>query len=197
MKNSPVQLHRVMEEILLCIVLFLNGCMNLSTALKRTETSPQVPVLDYYRWVRMLPDTDIKQESEKLLRQQNIDPVIQQVQLAVLLSTPKNASAEQNANAVTALDQALESFEVSPDRIKQDYQQFALIWRDILEQRRQSGREIKDMTARIKEIISNLKDVRYKVRILQEQNKMLLDQIEALKSIEQQINEREIPQKRQ
>ena len=197
MKISPVQLHRVMGAILLCIVLFLNGCMNLSTALKRTEASPQVPVLDYYRWVRMLPDTDIKQESEKLLRQQNIDPVIQQVQLAVLLSTPKNASAEQNANAVTALDQALESFEVSPDRIKQDYQQFALIWRDILEQRRQSGREIKDMSARIKEIISNLKDVRYKVRILQEQNKMLLDQIEALKSIEQQINEREIPQKRQ
>ena len=197
MKISAVQLHRVMGAILLCIVLFLNGCMNLSTALKRIEASPQVPVLDYYRWVRMLPDTDIKQESEKLLRQQNIDPVIQQVQLAVLLSTPKNASAEQNANAVTALDQALESFEVSPDRIKQDYQQFALIWRDILEQRRQSGRELKDMTARIKEIISNLKDVRYKVRILQEQNKMLLDQIEALKSIEQQINEREIPQKRQ
>jgi len=191
-KISAVQLHRVMGAILLCIVLFLNGCMNLSTALKRIEASPQVPVLDYYRWV-----TDIKQESEKLLRQQNIDPVIQQVQLAVLLSTPKNASAEQNANAVTALDQALESFEVSPDRIKQDYQQFALIWRDILEQRRQSGREIKDMSARIKEIISNLKDVRYKVRILQEQNKMLLDQIEALKSIEQQINEREIPQKRQ
>ena len=132
-----------------------------------------------------------------LLRQQNIDPVIQQVQLAVLLSTPKNASAEQNANAVTALDQALESFEVSPDRIKQDYQQFALIWRDILEQRRQSGREIKDMSAKIEEIISNLKDMRYKARILQEQNKMLLDQIEALKSIEQQINEREIPQKRQ
>jgi len=196
-KISAVQLHRVMGAILLCIVLFLNGCMNLSTALKRIEASPQVPVLDYYRWVRMLPDTDIKQESEKLLRQQNIDPVIQQVQLAVLLSTPKNASAEQNANAVTALDQALESFEVSPDRIKQDYQQFALIWRDILEQRRQSGREIKDMTARIKEIISNLKDVSNKVRILQEQNKMLLDQIEALKSIEQQINEREIPQKRQ
>lgn len=181
----------------MCAALILNGCMNLSTALQRTIASPQVPVLDYYRWVGMLTDTGISQESERLLRQQNRDPVIQQVQLAVLLSTPKNASAEQNAKAIAALDRAVESFEVSPDRIKQDYQQFALIWRDILEQRRLSGREIKDMSARIEENISNLKDLRYKARILQEQNKMLLDQIEALKSIEQQINEREIPQQRQ
>ena len=197
MKNSHFQLHRVMEVILLCTVLILNGCMNLSTALKRTETSPQVPVLDYYRWVRMLPDTGISQESEKLLRQQNSDPVIQQVQLAVLLSTPKNASDEQYSNAITALDRAVESFEVSPYRIKQDYQQFALIWRDILEQRRQSGRNIEEMSARIEEIISNLNEMRNKAQILQEQNKMLLNQIEALKSIERQINERGIPQKRQ
>ena len=197
MKISPVQSHREMGTILLCIVLFLNGCMNLSTALKRMEASPQVPVLDYYRWVMMLTDTGISQESEKLLRQQNGDPVIQQVQLAVLLSTPKNASAEQNTGAIAALDRAVESFEVSPGRIKQDYQQFALVWRDILEQRRQSGRDTGEMSARIEETITNLKDMRKKVQILQDQNKMLLNQINALKSIEQQINEREIPQKKQ
>ena len=197
MKNSTVQSRRVMETILLFTLLLLNGCMNLSTALKRIEASPQVPVLDYYRWVMMLTDTGISQESEKLLRQQNGDPVIQQVQLAVLLSTPKNASTEQNTSAIAALDRAVESFEVSPGRLKQDYQQFALIWRDILEQRRQSELEIKEMSARIEETIANLKDMRKKVQILQDQNKMLLDQIEALKSIEQQINEREIPQKKQ
>ena len=197
MKNSTVQSRRVMETILLFTLLLLNGCMNLSTALKRIEASPQVPVLDYYRWVMMLTDTGISQESEKLLRQQNGDPVIQQVQLAVLLSTPKNASAEQNTGAIAALDRAVESFEVSPGRIKQDYQQFALVWRDILEQRRQSGRDTGEMSARIEETITNLKDMRKKVQILQDQNKMLLNQINALKSIEQQINEREIPQQRQ
>lgn len=156
------------------------GCTNITKMVHGTGPSEITPPVKYYLWVKTLSNSENKQEIQKLKKRNNMDPEIKQIQLALLLSVPEYATIENEELAFTILKHEAELTEKSSSKRQKDYRQFALIWRDIINQRRmQSG-------------ITN--GLRSRNRELEEENRKLLRQIEALKSIEQQINKREINQ---
>lgn len=161
--------------LMLTTILLLSGCAQISSVMKGTWNS-QMPVLQYYKWAGTLTDPDIEQELEKLRKRDN-DPAIGQVQRAILLSVVHKKDNNRYESILRSLNKAIESSVKFPGQIRQGYQQFALIWKDLLEQDRQQARKIVEM--------------RNQVRILQEKNDLLREQLEAIKSIEQQINSRE------
>lgn len=170
-------------RIKIAVILFFlvcGGCTNLTKMVHDTGPSEITPPVKYYLWVKKLSNSENKQEIQKLKKQNNIDPEIKQIQLALLLSVPEYATDENEDLAITILKHETELTEKSSSKLQEDYRQFALMWRDIIHLRRmQNGIAI---------------GLRSRNRELEEENRKLLRQIEALKSIEQQINKREINQ---
>jgi hypothetical protein len=163
--------------VILLIAVGSGGCAQIPTIFTGDYISQQPSPLEYYLWVKSLPNSEHSQEIQKLQARQNIDQVIQQIQLSLLLSVPKSASAEDEDHAITTLEHAIELSDKSSSRIERDYQQFALLWSDIIKHRR------------VQKNLTN--DLSNQNHTMEEENKVLLKQIEALKSIEQQINQRE------
>lgn len=164
----------------LFIALFCCGCTEFPKISKGTEISYDIPPIEYYLWAKSLPYSENQKEIQKLKARRSIDPVIQKIQLALLLSLPEKATPENEDFALTTLNNALKLNDKPYSTANKDYLQFASLWRDVLSHR-----------LRQKNITDDLQKRGFG---LEEENRKLLRKIEALKSIEQQINRREINQ---
>jgi hypothetical protein len=159
-----------------CVVLSVTACTHLQ---QYADTPVQPAALEYYLWVMSLPDEAVSRELDKLKQQQGINPIIHQVQLALLLTASPGATPEDEALALTALEQVSATPETSPGHKTNSYRLFALLWQDIIKQHQHR-----------RQLNSELQETVRKIQALEEEKRLLSEQIEALKSIEQQINNR-------
>lgn len=166
--------------LIVFIALFSSGCAEFTKIMSGTGSSQNPSPVEYYLWVKSLQDSGPQREIQKLKKQKNSDPVIQQIQLALLQSVPETTTTEDKNLALSSLQRVLENSDKSPSQIRLDYLHFASLWKDIISYR---------LKQRV--LTDNLNKQKSGV---EEENRKLLKQIEALKSIEQQINKREINQ---
>jgi hypothetical protein len=138
------------------------------------ETDTGNIAFNYYEWLASAPVNDINQEIHSLKQNTaELNPIVRSVQMALLLSVPENATPEDEHLAIQLLNQ-IGGSEFSPvSKEVRDYRLFARVWKDVLLQRRE-----------LRGIINNL------IQRLQEENGKYTKQIEALKLIEQQANDR-------
>jgi hypothetical protein len=146
--------------------------------------SVQRPALEYYHWVRAASERALASELERLeAGDPGTDPMVGTVCRALILSSPRNPRADEE-RALSLLRSLAEDGEYAPDSQAYDYLRLGLMWRDMLEERRR-------LRARVQAAEIEIAKSTRQSRELQEELASLRDQIEALKSIEQQINRRQ------
>lgn len=167
----------------LTLVLVLSGAGCALLPEPRQDVAPVPSVLEYCDWLREATPGELAEERRRLEADQAEAPVIRSVSLALLLSFhpgPDDARALELLGTVEVNGGDLS------DPIVRQYRQFGVLWREVLEDRARRERETRDF-ARV------LGEQRRRARDLEERNLALQQQIEALKSIEQQMNRREPP----
>lgn len=166
-----------------CLFLIIASCIQQPVFTPETSAASGQSALDYYHWLKTLPETEIAQEREYLEQQpEELDTLVRMTRLALVLSLKTGSGPDDEKNALDLLAQAIDQPGSSP--IQRDYQQFGLVWQDVLRQRRQLRQAASKANREVQ-------DERKQMQILREENSALIKQIEALKSIEQQINKRE------
>lgn len=166
-----------------CVALLITGCIHQPNVTQKfVHPDYTQRAIDYYRWLRSSPDIVVKRERQYLEQQpEGLDPIVCMVRLAMVSSISADATSQDEQRALKLLEQAIDMINSVSDPVRQDYKKFSLLWRDVLERRQQLRQS---MNKANKDIIAE----RQQIQALQEENAALLKQIEALKSIEQQIN---------
>ena len=146
----------------------------------------QRPALEYYHWLRAASGRALEQEQQRLEQAHPaMDPVVRTVCLAMLLSLP-GRPADDGRRALALLRPLAETGEYAADSQAYDYLRLGLMWRDMLEERQRL------LAGAAQAGVEQARNER-QARELQEELSALRQQIEALKSIEQQINQRQRP----
>ena len=168
----------------LLLSLTLTACTQLSPVF-RTEPDQQAPLsaIEYYLWVKSAPASVINRTYRQIESQKEAYPVVRLVKLALLLSVPEKAGSKAERAALGSLEQAIVSEDSDVIGEIKDYQQFALLWRDILKQRQ----ELRRLNT---ELSGTLADKNTELQTLTKENQEYLEKINALKSIEKQMNHR-------
>lgn len=183
-----------MVKILLYLNLLFTGC---SFGSPIVMTRAENHAMDYYQWLVTASPSAFPDEMEVLDQQNGMNPIVRFVRKALLLSVPAEATYEDEKQALQLLQQSVDSPYASNDEAR-DYQQFALIWKKVIERRL----ELKDA---INSLAEDLREKQGAIRKLEEDNaaygkkvedlngqiQSLNKQIEELKLIEQQIHDRE------
>ena len=173
---------KTLRILALCLPLLLGGCIQNPF---RVEIPAQNYAVDYYLWLKSSTPETLQQEIEKLDQEKNtMHPDVRAVRMALLLTITEDVTREDEKLALQLLQQTMDTTTVSPVREIHDYQQFALIWKDVIEQRR-------ELEGSIDHLSENLTQKQKVIQILREENAAYSKKIEALKLIEQQINDRE------
>jgi hypothetical protein len=167
--------------LILSLALSGTGCALLPEP--RQDIAPAPSVLEYCDWLRGATPEELAEEQRRLEADQAQAPVIRSVSLALLLSFHPGPD---DARALELLGTVEVNGGDPADPVVRQYRQFGVLWRGVLEDRARRERETGDF-ARV------LGEQRRRARDLQEKNSALQQQIEALKSIEQQMNRREPP----
>lgn len=150
----------------------------------RMAAAVQRPALEYYHWVRAASERALEAELKRLeAANSRMDPLVNTVCRALLLSSPRNPSANEE-RALALLAPLEENGEYAPDSQAYDYLRLGLMWRDMLEERRRLRARAE---AAEREIANSARQTRH----LQQELGSLRQKIEALKSIEQQLNQRQ------
>ena len=166
------------------VALVIAACTNFPAMTLKSSTTSN-PALDYYHWVLSSPDKTVAEERKKLERNaEDIDPIVRMTRLAMVLSVPKLTIPQDEEQAMTLLDRVIQAKDADPQSAYSDYREFSILWRDMLETRQ----EMRHNVILMKQELTAEKD---RINKLRQENRALLKQIEALKSIEQQINQRE------
>jgi hypothetical protein len=165
----------------LSLVLSGTGCALLPEP--RQEVAPVPSVLEYCDWLRGATPEELAEERRRLEADQAQTPVIRSVSLALLLSFHPGSD---DARALELLGTVEVNGGDPSDPVAREYRQFGVLWREVLEDRARREQETGDFARALGE-------QRRRARDLQEKNSALQQQIEALKSIEQQMNRREPP----
>ena len=179
-------LEKWMWASVFCFALLVMGCIHQPTVTREfSDTDYTQKAIDYYRWLRSAPEIVVKRERQYLEQQPaGIDPVICMARLALVSSISSDATSHDEQHALKLLKNVIDTANSISDPVRHDYQQFSLLWHDVLEQRQHLRKSINKAN---KGIVAE----RQQIHILQEENAALLKQIEALKFIEQQLNRRE------
>lgn len=165
-------------------LLFASGCISQTTNLK-PYTDDERSALYYYQWLNSQPENVLEREKEFLRQQpESLDPIITKARLAIVLSYSITATFADEEKALKLFDQVITQTDSNNSPLQRDYKQFSLLWKDIIFQRRELKSNIKQSGKQVSESNQKLKE-------LEQKNEALVKQIEALKSIEQQINIRE------
>ena len=177
-----ISFHNVHRSFILCMPLLLAGCIQNPF---RVEVPAQNYAMDYYLWLKSASPETINQEIEKLDREkENMPSMIWSVRMALVLTTTAQVTPDDQQLALQLLQQTIESPLITSGREIHDYQQFALIWKDVLEQRGELERSLSHLN-------ENLTEKQRLIQTLRKENTTYIKKIEALKLIEQQINDRE------
>ncbi len=197
-------------SVMVIAALTLYGCsvMQLPDAAVTSGSLDTRTSVQYFSWLRSLSVEERQLEKlrlESLYQRNKVLNPVEGVQLALLLSTLKPADTDNLLLALSILTE-VNSMELSiDDPLKTDYAEFARLWHSALLQH-VSGQTISQERAGLIERLQERNLLLHNDNLqLREQNQMLLKQqtllreeihnlqmqIEALKEIEQQLNQRE------
>jgi len=186
--NSDIDkiLERWVRASVFCFVLLVTGCIHQpNVTQKPAHPDYTQKAIDYYRWLKSSPEIVVKRERHYLEQQpEGLDPIVCMARLAMISSISIDTTSQDEQRALKLLEQVINTNDSISDPLRHDYHKFSLLWRDVLEQRQQLRQSMNKAT---KGIVAE----RQQIQTLQEENTILLKQIEALKSIEQQLNRRE------
>lgn len=168
--------------VTLSLALLATGCALLPEP--KQDVAPVPSVLEYCDWLREATPEELAEERRRLEADQPSQaPVVRSVSLALLLSLQPGPD---DARALELLSTDAVAGDSTADPVARQYRQLGLLWREVLEDRARREQETGDF-------VRALAKQRQRARELQESNSALQQQIEALKSIEQQMNRRETP----
>lgn len=174
--------RRVIRATLLGFGLLTAGCAYFPKTEPPPPTVSPRSVLDYCDWLNAATQEEIAEERRRLESDPSpAAPVVRSVSLALLLSLPQGGMDE--VRALELLHGVSPAADRGDDPVTRQYRQFSVLWRQVLEERLQRDRETGDFA-------KTLAEEKQQARELQEHNRALQKQIEALKSIEQQMNRR-------
>ncbi|MDP1931156.1 MAG: hypothetical protein Q8L60_06850 [Gammaproteobacteria bacterium] len=163
-------MNKVMFWMLLVGLTSLVGCTTSPLQQLRTVQPSRYDAVDYYSWVILAPPDAVLQELARLEVTVDVPGAEESlVQMAVLISA-MTTDPEQEMRALSLLNTFEERAATSP--VESDYQAFAGLWRQVLELRLQSH------------------SVDERIQALEHERRSLREQIEALTSIEQQLDRR-------
>lgn len=183
-----------MIKILLYLNLLCTGCSFNPPALM-----PQVDneAMDYYQWLVGVTSSAYRDELQALERQDGMNPVVRTVRKALLKSVPADASYEDEREALRLLELAVDLPYATTDEAR-SYQQFAMIWKSVLERRlelrgaiRSLDEELQEKQEAIRKLEQDNASYGDRLEELNGRIESLNKQIEELKLIEQQIHDRE------
>jgi hypothetical protein len=179
----PRTCRRIFEIAVLAALTY--SCTHTATLFQRQSAIPlsELSALDYYLKLKSLPASGVDRMHQELKQKSAIDPVIRLVQTAMLLSVPEDATPGQEQLALESLVQAINSQDADTGREAAGYREFALLWHDVLRRRQ----ELKRITG---DLNNELTAERKKVLQLQQEVQGLVKKINALKSIEEKIDNR-------
>lgn len=173
-----------MKERFLCLFIIIQaasivGCVNSNVKDTGMESHEDCNALGYYRVVKSSGPEEIRRKYYQLRGQkETLSPVIYAVRLALLLSVPEKSGIADDEQALNLLKD-LSTKNISGQSNENNHVYFGLLWREILKERKslQTTRE-------------KLFQARQQLLELKRETESLNHQIEALKTIEQQINQR-------
>ena len=183
-----------MIKILLSLNLLFTGC-----SFSPPVVVPQVEneAMVYYQWLAGATPSAYRDELDALERQTGMNPVVRIVRKALVKSMRADAAYEDEVEALGLLRQAVDSPYANTAEAR-DYQQFALVWKKVLERRLALRDAIKGLDKALEEkqaAVERLQatNAAYDTRIreLNDRIESLNKQIEELKQIEQQMHDRE------
>jgi hypothetical protein len=209
--------QRILSLIAVCLLVFnaCSGVPSLPGSAAANESVEQPGVMKYYSWLRSLDDEQLFMEKLQLEAAYEADPgLIDGVRLSLLLTLSGAPTREELLRAHRVLDELSESESINLSRRErtefdiEDYQIFAELWRNALSQYlalvkmaemrtdqndvlltqnmrlERAVEEARNMTQQLEKDVAQMKD----------ENKSLQLQLDALKAIEQQMNQRELQQ---
>lgn len=167
------------------IALTTYDCARTTALFQRESEIPlsEHSALDYYLHIKSLPASGIDKMRLDLKQKSDMKPAVRLVQKAMLLSVPEDATAEQEQLALESLLQVINTPDENTDPLSADYKEFALLWRDVLWKRQ----ELKGISGNLN---TELTAERNKALSLQQEIQELIKKINALKSIEQNMDNR-------
>jgi hypothetical protein len=168
------------------VLLIITGCIHQSNVVQDSTHSDYTQrAIDYYRWLKSSPEVVVKRERHYLEQQpEELDPVVCMARLALVSSISIDTTGQDERHALKLLEQVINTNDSISDPVRHDYQKFSLLWRDVLDQRQR-------LRLGMNKADDGIAAGRQQIQTLQEENAALQKQIEALKSIEQQLNRRE------
>lgn len=186
--NSDIEnsLERWVRVSACCFTLLVSGCIHqLQVVEELAHQESTQRAIDYYRWLKSSPEIVVKRERKYLEQQpEALDAIVRTTRLAIVSSISIDTTSQDERYALKLLEQVINTNDPVSDPIHHDYQKFSLLWRDVLSQRQLLRQSINKAN-------KGFEAERQQTQALQEENAALLKQIEALKSIEQQLNRRE------
>ncbi|OGT70488.1 MAG: hypothetical protein A3H44_04875 [Gammaproteobacteria bacterium RIFCSPLOWO2_02_FULL_57_10] len=169
--KKEIYVNKVMFWLRVVGLVTLAGCTTNPLQQLGSVQPQRYDAVDYYSWAILAQPDEVLQELERLEASINIAGAEESlVQLAVLVSAV-TTDPQQDQRALDLLQTFEERAASSP--VQSDYQAFAGLWRQILELRLQS------------------QTVDSRIQALERERTELRKQIEALTSIEQQLDRRE------
>jgi hypothetical protein len=179
-------LERAVRVSVCCFALLVSGCIHEPHVVQESiHTDYTQKALDYYRWLKSSPEIVVKRERKYLEQQpEALDAIVRTTRLAIVSSISIDTTSQDERYALKLLEQVINTNEPISDPVRHDYQKFSVLWRDVLSHRQQLRQSINKAN-------KGFEAERGQIQNLQEENAALLKQIEALKSIEQQLNRRE------
>lgn len=151
---------------LLALGLFtLSACTTTPFGLDRLS---RVDPLNYYQWVLLAEDISLQEERIRFATMPISEKTaVGSIRHAILLSARHESDTPSELEALTIISS------VDMDSLPADYQAFAVLWSDVLNARQLA------------------KDSQELILTLEQEKALLQTQIDALTSIEQQLNSRE------
>ena len=169
--NVRIYVNKVMLSLWMVGLVTVAGCTTNPLQHLGNVQPQRYDAVDYYSWAILAPPDAVLQELARLETNVNVAGAEESlVQLAVLVSAVTTDPQQE----LRALD-LLRTFEerAATSAVESDYQAFAGLWRQVLEMRLQ------------------LHSVDERIQALERERAELREQIEALTSIEQQLDRRE------
>lgn len=173
----PHTLRRLLATALLCVA--VSGCM-LPLPPFASDDDRHESILAYHEWLGEADAEVIETNTERYTDRYNLIGTTRDgVRLALLLSFAEDSPPEQLRRARNILEDVLaaENEEEQSSQNNQSHVRFAALWHDVLVRR-----------LALHEALSEQSELSARLR---RENEELNEQIEALKAIEQQLNQRE------
>jgi len=181
---SPKTLHLI---ILLCTTTLLtglmSGCADMPPVLSSQSSPGDLPAIEYVRWVQTADNKSLQKEQYRLADNGDAESIIDQTQLAILLSASTMATDDAEERALQLLTGESITQNIVRKNLtsrEKNYLELGEVWKTVLNQQLATQKAV-----------SNNSELEKQITDLKKKNTELQEKLNTLSSIEEQLMERE------